>query len=307
MLNKMERMEKLNAMGINTGKYFSVDLDNGTKIHLFIDENGDCKQVKENDPILDGIIADGYVRNSKLHRRFVMAQMFYALNYVSYDGKYKGYNDYIKTRYDYIYTIKMMTEEVKVLSKLEVRDRETFLEREHFFNKETVAKVLEDYLAELKKYIDKLPTKKCEGTPYKRVKGTDIFISKLDKKLYRPIRQLILTIMYAENYTVVYNALCKFKKKMVRLPYNTKKSKAWLDAYKGAGAYYTLLNLTRFHNCKIYVTSRYDLGVGNSAESYLKAALEAYKGEGWRMFALMKKVIEDNNFDFKKRMEEIYK
>ena len=39
MLNKNERMEKLNAMGVNTGKYFSVDLDNGTKIHLIIDDN----------------------------------------------------------------------------------------------------------------------------------------------------------------------------------------------------------------------------------------------------------------------------
>lgn len=307
MLNKNERFEKLNAMGVNTQKYFSVDLDNGTKIHLIIDENGDCKQVKENDPILDGIIANGYIRNSKLHRRFVCAQMFYALNYVSYDGKHKGYNDYIKTRYDYIYTIKMMTEEVRVLSKLETRDRETFLEREHFFDRQTVAKVLEDYIEELKKYVDKLPTKNCKGVPYKRVKGTDIFVADLDKKLYFPVRQFASQVRCAKNYNEVYYILKGFMKKMVRLPYNTRKSKAWLDAYKGAGAYYTLLNLTRFHNCKIYVTSSYDLGVGNSAESYLKAALKAYKGEGWRMFALMNKVIADNNFDFKKKMEEIYK
>jgi hypothetical protein len=40
--------------------------------------------------------------------------------------------------------------------------------------------------------------------------------------------------------------------------------------------------------------------------NYLNGKLYEYKGEGWRMFALMKKVIKDNNFDFKKRMEEIY-
>ena len=91
MLSKQERIEKLNNAGINTSKYFTVDLDNGTKIHLIIDENGNCTQVK--DPIVEQIIDDGYVRNTKLHRRFVMAQMFQMLNYVSYDGKYKGYND----------------------------------------------------------------------------------------------------------------------------------------------------------------------------------------------------------------------
>ena len=64
MLTKNERMEQLKKNGISTGKYFSVDLDNGTKIHLIIDENGDCKQVKENDAILNSIIEDGYVRNS---------------------------------------------------------------------------------------------------------------------------------------------------------------------------------------------------------------------------------------------------
>jgi hypothetical protein len=41
--------------------------------------------------------------------------------------------------------------------------------------------------------------------------------------------------------------------------------------------------------------------------NFLKSKLTEYQGEGWRMFALMKKVIEDNNFDFSARMEKIYK
>ena len=45
MLNKNERMNKLNAMGINTGKYFTVNLDNGTSIHLIIDEHGNPVKV----------------------------------------------------------------------------------------------------------------------------------------------------------------------------------------------------------------------------------------------------------------------
>ena len=158
MLNKNERMEKLNAMGINTGKYFAVELDNGTKIHLIVDEKGDIVQAHE-DKIADQIIEDGYVRNSKLHRRFVMAQMFQGLNYKSYNGDKNGYNEWLK-RHDFKYTFDMMLEEIRVLGKLEERDKETFIERSHFFTRDVVAKTMEDYIVELMKYVDTLPTKK---------------------------------------------------------------------------------------------------------------------------------------------------
>ena len=113
MLNKKERMEKLNNAGINTSKYFTVDLDNGTKIHLIIDEeNGVCKQVK--DPIMNTIIEDGYVRNTKLHRRFVMAQMFHMLNYVSYDKEYSGYNACLNRNYGYVLTKRVLLQKENI-------------------------------------------------------------------------------------------------------------------------------------------------------------------------------------------------
>ena len=40
MLNKNERMNKLNAKGVNTSKYFTIDLENGGKVHIIIDEHG---------------------------------------------------------------------------------------------------------------------------------------------------------------------------------------------------------------------------------------------------------------------------
>ena len=311
MLNKNERMRKLAEAGVKTSKYFTVDLDNGTKIHLIIDENGNPVRVdgNESDPILEEIIADGYVRNTRLHRRFVMAQMFAALNYVSYDGRYSGYNDYIKRRYAYDYSIKMMTEEVRVLSKLEERDIETFEERVHFFDRRTIIAVLEDYVVELKKYVDKLPTKNCKGVPYKRVKGTNIFVADLQKKIYSPVEMCARRVGHAKNYKEIYRILCEFNKNMVKLPYDTPKSKAWFDAYKGEGAYYTLKNLVMYHGCKIYNDYNYPMyGEGSLPVAYmnvLKSKLVEYKGEGWRMFALMKKVIKDNGIDTKTHIREV--
>ena len=302
MLNKNERMEKLNAMGINTGKYFAVELDNGTKIHLIVDEKGDIVQAHE-DKIAEAIIADGYVRNTKLHRRFVMAQMFQGLNYKSYNGDKSGYNEWLK-RHDFKYTFDMMLEEIRVLGKLEERDKDTFIERSHFFTKDVVAKTMEDYIVELVKYVDTLPTKKCKGIPYKRVKGQDIFVDDLEKKLYSPLRRDIGRIKYTSNYNELYRVVKIFMSKMIALPYSTPKSKAWIDAYKGEGAFYTLKNLVMFHNCGIEINGRMIYATG--AINVLNKKLDEYQGEGWRMFALMKKVIADNGFDFNKKMSEIY-
>ena len=318
MMNRNERMEKLNLAGVNTSKYFTVDLDNGTKIHLIIDENGQPVVVNnKNDEIAEQIIADGYVRNTKLHRRFVMAQMMHMLNYESYDGREEGFHACLRNMYGYHYTLTMMLEEVRVLSKLEKRDRESFEERSHFFTQEVVVDVLCDYVEKLKDYVDSLPTHNCKGVPYKRIKGQNIFVEDLPKKLFRPMTNEIKKIGLAPDYTVMYNRLSWFMKDIVKLPYSTPKSKTWIDAYKGEGAYYTLKNLVMFHDCvvNVYASGVYGYHYGYrkvntlsgvDAVNHIKDKLDEYQNEGWRMFALMKKVIEDNDFDFKECMKEIY-
>ena len=301
MLNKNERMNKLNAMGVNTSKYFTVPLENGGSVTIIIDENGN--PVKVEDTIANQIIEDGYVRNTKLHRRFVMAQMFQGLNYVSWDKKRTGYNEWLKN-FGIKYEFDMMLEEIRVLGKLEERDRDTFVERAHFFTRDVITKTMEDYVAELMKYVEALPEKKCKGVPYKRVKSQNIFVVDLEKKVYAPFRSDIHRIKYASNYNELYKVVKSFMYKMIALPYTTPKSKAWIDAYKGEGAFYTLKNLVMFHGCGIKVDGR--MVYGAAAVSVLNKRLNAYKGEGWRMFALMKKVIADNNFNFEIAMDKIY-
>lgn len=303
-MNKNERMKALNIAGINTGKYFNIELPNGLKagstISVQINENGEPVIVEDN--IAKQIIEDGYVRNTKLHRRFVMAQMFQMLNYKSYDGKETGFDAALR-HYGYDYQFKMMLEEIKVLSKLEVRDAESFNERNHFFTKDVVVKTCNDYLKKLNEYIDGFKTFNCKGVPYKKVRGVNIFCEDLNKKVYNPIQRQIYKINFAKSYTEMYKLLSKFVNGMMRLPYNTPKCKEWVDAYKGEGAFYTLKNLIMFHNCGI------DDGYmiyGTSAMNELNFRLADYQGEGWRMFALMKKVIKDNNFDFNRAMRRVY-
>ncbi len=303
MMNKNERMNRLNNAGVDTSKYFTIDLENGGKVHIIIDEHGN--PVKVDDVIANSIIEDGYVRNTKLHRRFVMAQMFHALNYVSYNGRQEGYNEWLKRR-DFNYSFKTMLEEIRVLSKLEVRDAETFIERSHFFTKKVIVEVMADYIEELKAHIETLRTYKCKGVPYKKVKGQNIFVVDLDKKVYRPLNWEISRVKNARNYSEIYRMVKDFMSNMINIPYNTPKSKAWVDAYKGEGAFYTLKNLIMFHGCGIKNDDTGKMCYGVAAMAKLNAKLTQYQGEGWRMFALMKKVIKDNKFDFYAKMEEIY-
>ena len=311
MLNKNERMNKLNEAGINTNKYFTLNVNEnipaGAKIHIVVDGNVNyVPQIIKEDAIAEQIIEDGYVKNTKLHRRFVMAQMFHALNYVSYNGTESGYNACLKNMYAYQYTLNMMLEEVRVLSKLEVRDKESFEERSHFFTKDVVLSVMCDYIEKLKAHVDAMPNKKCKGVPYKRIKGQNIFVDDIGKKLYSPLMSAVTCVKYARNYAEIYKGLQMFMRDMIKLPYNTPKSKVWIDAFKGEGAYYTLKNLVMFHDCGIEELYGCPMIYGTKAVAYIHRKLDAYQGEGWRMFAFMKKVIDDNHFDFAKRMGEIY-
>lgn len=305
-MNKNERMNTLNKAGINTGKYFNIELPNGLKagstISVQINENGEPVIV---DKIATQIIEDGYVRNTKLHRRFVMAQMFQMLNYVSYDGQESGFDAALR-RYGYDYQFKMMLEEVKVLSKLEVRDYDTFKERAIFFTREVVTKTCEDYVEKLRAHIETLNTYNCKGVPYKKVRGTNIFCEDLDKKVYMPLHVQISKMRTARNYTELYKILSAFNRKMIKISYNTSKCRAWIDAYKGEGAYYTLKNLIMFHNCGVMDIYGMHFLYGTAAMNELNMRLKDYQGEGWRMFAFMKKVIADNNFDFAKAMRKVY-
>ena len=100
----------------------------------------------------------------------------------------------------------------------------------------------------------------------------------------------------AKNYTEMYKVLNAFMRDMIKLPFDTPKSKEWIDAYKGEGAFYTLKNLVMFHNCGIKV-DKFDVRLGANAMKFLNTKLDEYYKEGWRMFALMKKVISDNGID----------
>lgn len=315
MSKREERMETLKVNGIEVGKYFDVTLPGGSTVRMTL-QNG--VPVVADDPILNQIIEDGYVRNSKLHRRWIMAQMFRMLNYKDYRGRETGYDACLRNCYNYQYQFDMMLEEIRVISKLKGKDEETFRERTSFFNREVVVTTCEDYITKLKNHINNLPKHKCKGVPYKRLNGRygDVFEADLQKKVYYPMEHCIWLMSRTTNYYDLHKKLQQLMRLMIKLPYDTPKCKIWIDAYKGSGAYFTLKNLVMFHSCKIVdeqnngwnqsrKVTTYPAGI--EAVNFVKSKLDDYRGEGWRYHAMLKKCIADNCFSFDERMREIYR
>lgn len=309
-MKQNERMNTLKNAGIEVGKYFSLVLPEGIKpgasVTVVINENGiPVFSKNKTDETISQIYANGYVKNTRLHRRWVMAQMFRMLNYkhTRYEG---GFDSYLNHRYPYEYQFTMMKDEFFVLSKLEKSDAISFEERRVFFDKEVAVATCEDYIEKLKKHIESLPVKNCKGIPYKKIHGHNYFVVDIDKKVINPLRIRIIAINNSNNYKDLYYRLRMFMREMIKIPSDTQKCAVWKDAFKGAGAYYTLKNMIMFHNCYVVEPST---GVFLSREDSLRwidLRRKEYKGEYWRLFALLKKVIKDNNFNFDQRMREVY-
>ena len=94
-----------------------------------------------------------------------------------------------------------------------------------------------------------------------------------------------------------------------------KKSKAWINAFKGSGAYYTLENLIKYHGCDLYnndvkiadagTTEAVD-ALNKLREDLLQEEVESGEESYYRLFATLRNTIEHNNLEEKIKHQELY-
>lgn len=298
-----ERIEALRNVGVDVSSLFAMQ---GAEGGEFVASNKDGKLtiLGDDDPIFSYIIGQGTVPNRRLFRRWVMAQMFHMLSYTPYRGKEPlGVTEMIH-HLGYEYQWKMLLNELHAQMKMEGRDRGNFIDRNRWFHAGVVAAMAEDYIGKLKKHVDSLKERRCKGIPYKRVHGRDIFVLDLPDRLFNPLYLMVDRIRQAKNATMLYNATKKFNGMRIRMAWDTPQSNAWVDAFKGAGAFFTMQNLIRFHNCTAIGDNGKRLDKQQSL-AFIWGKAEKYRnGEGWRLLAVMKKMLADNNIDIKKKMAE---
>ena len=296
------RIEALRNAGVDVSNLFAMRGADG-KEHVASDRNGMLTILKDNDPIFDLIITQGTVPNSRLFRRWIMAQMFHMMTYMPYRSYEPVGVTQMIHNLGYEYQWKMLMNELNAQMKMAGRDLENFADRNRWFNVDVVVEMATDYLIELKKRVDALKTRKCKGTPYKRICSRDIFVEDLHRKLYAPLEMAITNIKRARNATQLYNATKKFNSIRIKMAHDTPQSRAWISAYKGAGAFFTMQNLIRFHGCVAFDDAGVRLDKSQSL-AFMSAKACKYKNEGWRLLGVLKKMLEDNGIDIREKMEE---
>lgn len=298
-----ERIEILRNAGVDVSCLFAMQGANGGE-YVASNKDGKLAILDDNDPIFGYILTQGTVPNRRLFRRFVMAQMFHMLSYTDY-GSWEpvGVTEMIH-RLGYEYQWKMLLNELRAQMRMERYDPENFRDRNRWFNIKVVAAMAKDYIDQLGKHVESLPVKKCKGIPYKRLGSRNIFVQDLNTKLYGPLRIAARYIETAKNATQLYNAAKNFNDQRLKMKNDIPQCKAWVDAYKGAGAFFTMQNLIRFHGCTAIDDNGKRLDKSLSL-TFLSIKAETYKdGDGWRLLAMLKKMLEYNGIDIKKKMTQ---
>lgn len=298
-----ERIEILRNAGVDVSCLFAMQGANGGE-YVASNKDGKLAILDDNDPIFGYILTQGTVPNRRLFRRFVMAQMFHMLSYTDY-GSWEpvGVTEMIH-RLGYEYQWKMLLNELRAQTRMERYDPEIFRDRNRWFNIKVVAAMAEDYIDQLGKHVESLPVKKCKGIPYKRLGSRNIFVQDLNTKLYGPLRIAARYIETAKNVTQLYNAAKNFNNQRLKMKNDIPQCKAWVDAYKGAGAFFTMQNLIRFHGCTAIDDNGKRLDKSLSL-AFLSIKAETYKDrDGWRLLAMLKKMLEYNGIDIKKKMTQ---
>lgn len=312
------RLDALKAAGVDVSQYFTLGTDQLIKI-----ENGAAVPVDMDDATIDAvgkqIVEGGYVSNWKLFRRWVMSQMFHMLRQMETDKL--TFNEVLQ-RKGYEYQWRMLENELCAQVKMsEHGDLDNVGARNRWFNGDVASDMATDYISKLRKYVDdnliysvkkdkdgnekKAYKHTCKGNPYVRLQNKDIFVSDLEKKVYTPLREIANEMAAVPTYKQLYDAVHKFNKNRKHLAWDTKQADAFINAYKGSGAYYTMRNLIMFHGARFLKGGR-KMSEANSLKE-LESKAKSYDAQGWRMLGVLKQLIKESNIDIQGKINEWFK
>ena len=302
--NAKARIEALKAAGVDTSNYFPMGEEMVIKV-----VDGVPTQVLDDDPIFQSITNGGYLNHYKLYRRWVMSQMFHILR--DMEKKDKSFNALIQYR-GYEYQWKVVENELYAQMKMEKNsDVQSLSGRARWFNSDSVAMMAEDYVKNLKDYIDGSLTYRidrkgvrkfkhtCKGAPYIRLGGECIFVVDLQKKVFDPLQKAIKAIKNSKTATELYVNVFKFNRQRKSLKWDTKQSDSFINAYKGSGSYYTMRNLIMFHGARFKCAPTQEnslLLVEENAKEHIY--------EGWRMLGVLKQLIADSGISVEGKIRE---
>lgn len=299
-----ERINKLREAGVDVSNLFAMQGAGGNEYVARINGDGMPVLLSDDDPLFSLIIENGTIPNRKLFRRWVMAQMFYMMVAKNHRGDTIGITQAIHN-HGYEYQWRMLINEIYAQVKMyENHDYESFTERSRWFNNKVATSLASHYIQLLEKKIEKIQERKCKGIPYKRIAGKNYFCSDIYQKIILPLQIALRSIQSADTPLKLYCAILKFNSLRIPFKGSEPQNKDWVDAFKGAGAFYTMQNMIRFHNCVLFDVKTNEPLSKYESLKMLSQLAEVYKNEGWRLLGVFKKFLNDNNVDVAKKRAE---
>lgn len=298
-----QRIDALKAAGIDTSNYFPM----GEAMVVRV-VDGIPVQVTDDDPIYDKIAQGGYIGHYKLYRRWVMAQMFHILRRMNEKGE--SFNAILQS-HGYEYQWRMLENELLAQMKMEKHHDNTCLaQRQCWFNNDVAKDMVDDYICKLRSYIEdnlmwrktiggqSVPKHTCKKIHYIRLAGKNIFVSDLNSKVYMPLHRLSREVETAQTARALYDAIRKFNAMRKRLQWQEKQSEAFINAYKGSGAYFTMRNLVLFHGARFNGLNE------QQSLALIETKAREYNSDGWRLMGVMKRLIKESNISIVGKIAE---
>lgn len=306
-------IEALKKRGVDTSKFHALNI--GSESVVGYESGGTISPVSYDSSIFDGIDIEGTINNPYLFRRWIVSQLAH-MEFIERQSRWchhvpAGVHKELQ-RKGYEYSWRVMVNEFKAQARMERQvDLEELAKRHRWYDKECARRFLQHYVDNLVSYFDGLKRKSCKGRAYITSHGVHIFVDRVVEIVLDPLRNRIDEFDKCTTVTQMYHALRDFRKlsfvtngrqyrdHVFVLYSDTKMCPAFVDAYKGCGAYYALDNMIRFMNCVI--TTR-DGRVIDEQQSlkYIEeyAGYYANRKEGYKLLGMWKKFVSDNNIDF---------
>ena len=214
-------------------KFDATDMAAEKEVRVIEDKAIETEKKVEENSVVKAIMSDGYTFNSKTDGRFITAKtltLLYSNESNSFSSAYWRENLVELHKTKYMFTV--MRDELTKREKIR-KNRDVEAERlsNMFFSDELIASVIKRYINKLSKSKKRFD-KKLQDVAEKSINCMVHFLER--GNLLECVVYIINSIELHKEFQTTY-AL----------------DSDWLDTYKAKGAYFTLLNLVKFHGIVI--------------------------------------------------------
>lgn len=249
---------------------------------------------KAMDPIEAMIRDSGWLQDPDLWRQWIFTQMLRACQ--ARDPE--AFRARFFNARPYAYQWDVAVRELKIHVKARPSESAT---RPMFFELPVIDRMLSDYIAALDVFAANPKRQRRDSNgAYVSIKGERIYLASVSdcksfaayKKLARKTLDRTRRARKAGSYRLALKAVEDFKSTAL-MPPALPKSEAWMDAFTGNGAYYTMDNLVRFYGCQFTGKNGTPLSLDDSLKKLASSACTLNRTPE-AMFDLMSMLLDMN-------------